>query len=62
MPIAKRKISLSLDDDLIATLEGTQLNLSAQVNAALRRGLDRLDAELGPVDEEVIVKFEALLA
>ncbi|KPM51247.1 hypothetical protein CcI49_16200 [Frankia sp. CcI49] len=55
---AKRKVSITLDADLVAELEATGENLSAQVNLALRDELhrrrrqralaalvDRLDAE-----------------
>ncbi len=75
MTVAKRKISVSLDEDLVAELEGAEQSLSAQVNAALRdelehrrrqrlltEYLDQLDAEEGPVDEALIDKYARLLA
>ncbi len=75
MSVAKRKISVSLDADLVAELETGSESLSAQVNAVLREDLeqrrrqrlltdylDRLDAEEGPVDEVLIDKYSRLLA
>jgi hypothetical protein len=63
MTAVKRKISVSLDDDLVSELEASDEGLSAQVNTALRnemsarrrqRGLrallDELDAQDGPLD------------
>jgi antitoxin CcdA len=60
---AKRKVSLTLDADLVAEAEAAGENLSAQVNLALRDDLARrrrhralgallarLDAEQGPLD------------
>jgi antitoxin CcdA len=60
---AKRKVSLTLDADLVAEVESGGENLSAQVNMVLRDELarrrrwralgvllDRLDAEEGPLD------------
>ena len=74
MTVAKRKISVSLDEDLVAELEAGDQSLSAQVNAALRdelehrrrqrllsEYLDQLDAEEGPVDEALIDKYARLL-
>jgi antitoxin CcdA len=59
----KRKVSVTVDADLVAELEASGENLSAQVNMALRDELarrrrhralgallDRLDAEEGPLD------------
>jgi post-segregation antitoxin (ccd killing protein) len=59
----KRKISVSLDDDLVSELEASDEGLSAQVNTALRnemnarrrqRGLrallDELEAQDGPLN------------
>ncbi|MEX5631056.1 type II toxin-antitoxin system CcdA family antitoxin [Parafrankia sp. FMc2] len=40
-PPAKRKVSITLDADLVAELEAAGENLSAQVNLALRGELDR---------------------
>jgi len=70
----KRKISVTLDEELVAALEGEDETLSSQVNDAvrvevarrarhrlLRDWLDRLDASDGPVDETLVAKFEDLL-
>ena len=59
----KRKVSITLDEDLVAELEAGDDGLSASVNAALRAHLEkrrrhqalgdmlrRLDAEFGPLD------------
>ena len=75
MTVAKRKISVSLDEDLVAELEVGDQSLSAQINAALREDLehrrrqrllaeylDQLDAKEGPVDEALIDKYARLLA
>ncbi len=75
MTVAKRKISVSLDEDLVAELEYGDQSLSAQVNTVLREDLehrrrlrllaeylDQLDAEEGPVDEALIEKYAELLA
>lgn len=74
MSLTKRTISIALDEDLVAELEGEQQSLSAQVNAAVRvelehrrrqklltELLDRLDAEHGPVEEATIGKYVELL-
>jgi post-segregation antitoxin (ccd killing protein) len=74
MTVAKRKVSVSLDEDLVEELEREDLALSAQVNLALRAELERrrrnrllselldqLDAEHGPVDESLIQKYVELL-
>jgi hypothetical protein len=63
MPTPKRKVSVTLDEDLVAALESDGGGLSARVNAALRADLarrkredalgellKRLDAEHGPLD------------
>ena len=63
MTATKRKLSLSLDDDLVTELERNPDALSTQVNSALRnevaarrrqRGLalllDHLSSESGPLD------------
>jgi post-segregation antitoxin (ccd killing protein) len=60
---AKRKVSVTLDADLVSEIEAEGENLSAHVNAALRNELlarrrhraladllDRLAAERGPLD------------
>lgn len=74
MATAKRKVSVSLDEDLIEELEREDQGLSAQLNTALRAELerrrrnrllvellDRLDSEHGPVDEALIEKYTGLL-
>jgi antitoxin CcdA len=74
MTVAKRKVSVSLDEDLVEELERDDLALSTQVNLALRAELERrrrnrlltelldqLDAEHGPVDESLIQKYVELL-
>lgn len=74
MTVAKRKVSVSLDEDLVEELEREDQGLSAQVNVAVRAELDRrrrhrlllelldrLDAEHGPVDESLVEKYLGLL-
>jgi antitoxin CcdA len=74
MTLAKRKVSVSLDEDLVEELEREEQGLSAQVNGAVRAEierrrrqrllvdlLDHLDAEHGPVDESLIEKYVGLL-
>ena len=74
MPLTKRKISISLDEDLVAELEVLGRSLSAQINAAVRADLERrrrqqrltelldhLDVEQGPVDEGLVDKYVRLL-
>lgn len=71
----KRKISVSLDENLIAELEAGGEALSGQINEAVRAELERrrrsrllsefldaLDTERGPVDERLISKYTRLLA
>src|SRR5580704_11496117 len=71
---AKRKVSVSLDEDLVAELEAADEALSGQVNEAIRAEverrrrnrlltdmLDSLDAEHGPVDEAPVAKYTELL-
>ena len=41
MPTAKRKVSVSLDEDLVKELEREEQGLSAQLNLALRAELER---------------------
>ena len=61
--VAKRKVSVTLDADLVSEIEAEGENLSARVNTALRNELaerrrrralgellDRLAAERGPLD------------
>lgn len=75
MSTAKRKVSVSLDEDLVEELEREDQGLSAQVNLALRAELERrrrnrllvelldqLDAEHGPVEESLVEKYAGLLA
>ena len=70
----KRKVSVSLDEDLVAELETADEALSAQVNEAIRVEverrrrnrlltdlLDSLDAAFGPVDEALVAKYTELL-
>src|SRR4051812_36356701 len=74
MTLAKRKISVSLDEDLVEELEREDQGLSTQVNVAVRAELERrrrhrllvefldqLDAERGPVDESLVEKYIGLL-
>ena len=71
----RRKISISLDEELIAELKTAGQSLSAQINAAVRMEierrhrqrllsefLDQLDAEHGPVDKALVDKYTQLLA
>lgn len=70
----KRKVSVSLDEDLVAELEAGGEALSTQVNDALRAELARrrrhrlldqmlveLEASRGPVDERLVAKYVDLL-
>ena len=63
MPTAKRKVSITLDEDLVAEIEAEGDGLSNRVNEALRvdltkrrrqralgKLLDRLEAERGPLN------------
>jgi len=74
MSLTKRKVSVSLDEDLVEELKREDEGLSAQVNAAVsaelerrrRRRLlvellDQLDAERGQVDESLVEKYVGLL-
>ncbi len=71
----KRKVSVTIDEDLVDVLEGSEDNLSAQVNeairlvverrrrqTALRRWLDDLTDQDGPVDEDEVRRFLELLS
>jgi antitoxin CcdA len=75
MTAAKRKVSVSLDADLVEELETVDVALSTQVNDAVRDALERrrrqhllgellaeLDRRHGPVPEKLIAKYEALLS
>jgi len=70
----KRKISVTLDDDLVAILERNEKTLSSQVNEAVRVEVERqarhillvdwlaeIEEEAGPVDEVLVARFEDLL-
>jgi antitoxin CcdA len=74
MTTTKRKVSVSLDEDLVAELEAGDEALSAQVNDAVRSELERrrhhrlltellddLAATHGPADEKLVRKYTELL-
>jgi post-segregation antitoxin (ccd killing protein) len=74
MTATKRKVSVSLDEDLVEELGREDQGLSAQVNLAVRAELERrrrhrllvelldqLDVEHGPVDESLVEKYLGLL-
>ena len=74
MTTTKRKVSVSLDEDLVAELEAGDEALSAQVNDAVRSELERrrhhrllnellddLEAAHGPADEKLVRKYIELL-
>lgn len=74
MTSSKRKVSISLDEDLVEELEREEQGLSAQINVAVRAELERrrrhrlllelldqLDAEHGPVDESLVEKYVGIL-
>ncbi len=74
MTATKRKVSVSLDEDLVAELEASGAALSSQVNEAVRIDLDRrrrqrcldemldaLAAVHGPPDEALVRQFTDLL-
>lgn len=74
MTTTKRKVSVSLDADLVDELEASEEALSAQVNEAIRnelirrrrqRVLGEMLAELselhGPVDEDLVEHYTRLL-
>ena len=74
MTTTKRKVSVSLDEDLVAELEAGDEALSTQVNDAIRielgrrrrqrqlgEFLDGLDVEHGPPDEALVRKYMDLL-
>ena len=75
MTTTKRKVSVSLDEDLVAELEAGGDALSSQVNDAIRLELDRrrrqrllgemldtLEAKHGPASEKLVEKYMDLLA
>jgi post-segregation antitoxin CcdA len=74
MTMPKRKVSVSLDEDLVAELETADEALSTQVNEAIRAEvgrrrrnrlltalLDSLDVKYGAVDEALVAKYVELL-
>lgn len=74
MTTTKRKVSVSLDSDLVEELEASEEALSSQVNEAIRhelvrrrrqRVLGEMLAELmelhGPVDEQLVEHYSDLL-
>lgn len=74
MTTTKRKVSVSLDADLVDELEASEEALSAQVNEAIRNELvrrrrqrvlgemlARLDELHGPVDESLVEHYSRLL-
>ncbi len=75
MPTTKRKISVSIDEDIAVELERSGESLSMQVNEALREAvegqrrqrklgefLDELEGETGPADEDLVAMFNELLS
>lgn len=71
----KRKVSVSLDEDLVAELEAGGETLSSQVNDAVRlelgrrrrhrllgEMLDELERKHGPVDEALVRKYVDMLS
>ncbi len=75
MAITKRKVSISLDEELASALEAGSESLSAQVNEAVRveftrrrrrvlldEMLDEFERCEGPVDEALVDKYMELLA
>ncbi|MGH9111040.1 MAG: type II toxin-antitoxin system CcdA family antitoxin [Acidimicrobiales bacterium] len=75
MTATKRKVSVSLDEDLVEELEAGDEALSTQVNEAVRLELDRKrrnrllremldewEREEGPVDEVLVRKYMDMLA
>lgn len=74
MTTTKRKVSVSLDEDLVQELEAGGEALSSQVNEAVRLDLirrrrnrllgamlDELESTSGPVNEELVQKYMDLL-
>lgn len=74
MAVTKRKVSVSLDEDLVTELEAGGEALSAQVNDAVRLELDRrrrhrflgemldaIEAAHGTADEKLVHKYMDLL-
>jgi post-segregation antitoxin (ccd killing protein) len=74
MTTTKRKVSVSLDEDLVAELEAGGEAVSTQVNEAIRAELSRrrrrrlleellteLESTHGPADERLVKKYMDLL-
>ena len=74
MTTTKRKVSVSLDEDLVAELEAGGEALSSQVNDAVRleltrrrrqrllgEMLDQFETTSGSVDEKLVEKYMELL-
>jgi len=74
MTATKRKVSVSLDEDLVSELERGGEALSSQVNEAVRLELQRrrrhrllgemlddIEAAQGPADEVLVAKYMELL-
>ena len=70
MAQSKRKISVTVDADLVEALDAGEENLSSQVNEAirivvaqrrrqadLRSWLDEMTERQGPIDEERVQRF-----
>ena len=75
MATTKRKVSISLDEELASALEAGSESLSSQVNEAVRiefmrrrrrvlldEMLDEFERSEGPVDEALVDKYMELLA
>lgn len=75
MATTKRKVSISLDEELASALEAGSDSLSSQVNEAVRvefmrrrrrvlldEMLDEFERSEGPVDEALVDKYMDLLA
>ncbi len=71
----KKKVSVTIDEDLVQYLEASDENLSAQINEAVRKvieakrrnealkaWLDEMDETDGPVDEELVQYYMDLLS
>ena len=71
----KKKVSVTIDEDLVQYLEASDENLSAQINEAVRKvieakrrnealkaWLDEMDELHGPVDEELVQHYMDLLS
>lgn len=71
----KKKVSVTIDEDLIEYLEASDENLSGQINDAIRKvieakrrnealkaWLDEMDELYGPVDEQLVQHYMDLLS